>query len=156
MGAFNKKQTNTTNLSEQNLTLTEQTDQSGGSLNFSNVAGGVSLSISETDDGAINAGRELGLAGINAVQRANADSLEILAGLASGSIDASRTIARDSAQSNAGFLQEALAGFGTLAKQNSASADDRLTKIVAIALAAVAAVVVLPALFKSGGKGALA
>lgn len=156
MGVFDKKQTNTTNLTELNETVTTQTDQSGGSLNFSDVGGAVSLSISETDQGAIAAGRELGVAGITAVQRANADSLSILAGLANNSIDASKTVARDSAQNNAAFLQQALAGFGSLAKQTSEGADDKIVRVVGFALLAVAVAVVGPALFKSGGKAVIA
>lgn len=133
-----------------------------------------SRSYVSTDQGALAAGSNLGLAGIKAtsdsiaafakagadtlsfVSKVNADSLNVLAGLASNSIDASRTLARDSASDNAGFLQSALSGFGTLAKQNSASADDRIVKIVGLALAAVAAVLILPALFKGGGKAVLA
>lgn len=154
MGLFDRSSSqNTTNLTEQNITETRQADQSGGSFNFNEISGGVSLSLS--DQGAIDAGRELGLAGIDVVKRVNADSLAILAGLANNSIDASKTIARDSAESNAGFLQQALSGFGALAKQNSQSADDRLTKIVGFALLAVVVAVVGPAIFKGGGRAVL-
>jgi hypothetical protein len=156
MGIFDRSSsTQNTNLYDQTTTTTTQTDQSGNSgLNLSDVAGviGISLHNEVSDAGAIDAGRELGVRALSTVERVNADSLELLAGLANNTIDASKTLARDSAESHSSFLQDAIAGFGSLAKQNTQSADDRLTKIVGIALAAVAAVVVLPALFKSGGK----
>jgi hypothetical protein len=207
VGFLDKKNVNTTNLTELNQTESRQTDQSGGLLTFSDVAGGVALDLSSrssfadshdvydsrsssstsstsiansgnttttlSDAGAISAGLELGRAGIGAardagalaansygesltvLERINADSLELLGGLANNAIDASRTLARDSAEAGSNVLEQALGGLSSLAKQNSQSADDRLTKIVGIALAAIAAVVVLPVLFKSGGKAVM-
>lgn len=162
-------------------------------LNFSQIAGGVGLEfntrstenlsavdshnitdsrrsvetnstvINSTDQGAVGAGRELGLAGIkastdslSAVQSLNANSLSILAGLANNSIDASKTIARDGATKDAQFLQSALSGFNSLSMQNSQSSDDRIVKLVGMALLAIALVVIGPALFKGGGKAVLA
>ena len=127
-----------------------------------------------SDANAIAAGRELGLAGIGGaraavdtlansygqsltvLERVNSDSLELLAGLASDSIDASKTLARDAAESSASFLDQAIAGFGELATQTSESGDDKMARVIGFALAAVAAVVVLPALFRSGGKAVIA
>lgn len=148
MGIFDRSRSETTtNLLDQTITETRQTDQSGNTgLNISDVGGRVD--IRTTDAGAIAGGLGVASQSLSTLERVNADSLELLAGLASKSIDASKTLARDSAESNAGFLQQAVTGFGSLAQQTAQSSDDRLTKIVAIALAAVAAVVVLPALFK--------
>lgn len=116
-----------------------------------------------SDSGAVAAGRDLGLSGIatansalTAFQKVNADSISMLSALATKSIDASQTLARDSADSSSGFLRDAISGFSTLAKQTSEGSDDKIARVVGFALAAVAAVVVLPALFKSGGKGVLA
>jgi hypothetical protein len=172
------KSTVNTTLTEQTNTSTTQTDQSGNQgFNFSDIGGGVGLSftsssaqdshdvtqISTTDQGAVDAGKSLGLAGIAAsssalssVDKINADSLKLLGGLVDKSIDASRTATRDAAANNAGFLDQALAGFKGLATQSSQSSDDRITKLVGMGLVALVLVVALPAVFKSGGKAVFA
>jgi hypothetical protein len=127
-----------------------------------------------SDSGAIAAGRELGLGGLKAaldsllgvtgfasdslstLERVNADSLDMLGALATQSIDASRTLARDSAESTSGFLQQAVSGFGALAKASSEGESDKITRVVGFALLAVAVVVIGPAIFRGGGKGVLA
>jgi hypothetical protein len=166
VGIFDRSRSEVvTNLTEQNFTETRQTDQSGGSLNFSDIAGAVGITLNETtlDAGAVQAGigavssANATLANsygqsLSVLQKVNNDSLAMLAALASDSIDASRTIARDSASSSSSFVKEAVAGFGALAKQSSESGDDKIARVVGFALAAVAAVVVLPAIFKGGGK----
>jgi hypothetical protein len=176
-----KSETNQT-LIDQTTTNTKQTDQSGGLLTFADVGGGIALDLSSresltddrdiydsrttnttlSDSGAIAAGRELGVGALgvardslSSLERVNADSLKLLSGLADKSIDASRTLARDAAASGSDFLETAIGGLSSLAKQNSQTSDDRLTKVVGIALAAVAAVVVLPAIFKSGAKAVI-
>jgi hypothetical protein len=165
------KSTTNTTLVDETTTVTTQTDQSGNSgLNFSDVKGAVGLVFNTdethnlssyeshvtTDHGSVAAGRDVSLAGLSTVQRVNADSLELLAGLVDKTIDASKTITRDSAESHASFVDQAIAGFGALAKQTSESGDDKIIRVVGFALAAVAAAVVLPAMFKSGGKAVIA
>lgn len=93
---------------------------------------------------------------ISAIQRVNSDSLSLLGGLVSESIDASRTLARDSADANSRTVSDAIAGFGALAKQSTASTDDRVAKVAGYAVLAIVAAVVLPQLFKGGGKAVLA
>jgi hypothetical protein len=183
---------NVTNLTDATTTNTTQTDQSGGSLNFSGIGGGVSLGFSESnqliddrdiydsrssstsivdsgntyttlsDAGAIAAGRDVGLGGLNlagsalsTVQKVNADSLTMLGALVDKSIDASRTLARDSAESTAGFLEQAVAGFGSLAKASSEGDADKITRVVGFALLAVVVAVVGPAIFRGGLKGVI-
>ncbi len=127
-----------------------------------------------SDAGAIAAGRELGLAGVgaarssvdalagiygdslSALERINADSLTLLGGLVDKSIDASRTLARDSAESTQGFLQQAVSGFGALAKASSEGDADKITRVVGFALLAVAVVVIGPALLRGGKGGVIA
>jgi hypothetical protein len=170
----------TTTLTEQ----TDQSGNSG--LNFSGVGGGVSLATTSStsiansgnttlsDSGAIGAGLELGLGGlktaldsllgvrdlagdsISTIERVNANSLDMLGALATQSIDASRTLARDSAESTRGFLQDAVSGFGALAKASTEGESDKITRVVGFALLAVAVVVIGPAIFRGGGKEVLA
>lgn len=183
MGIFDRSKsvTNTT-LVDQTNTLTEQTDQSGdGSLKFSGIGGALTLDASTnvndsrsssishsgntvlSDSGAIAAGRDVGLGGLSlagetlsTVQRVNADSLELLAGLVDKSIDASRTATRDAAESTKGFLSQAVAGFGSLAQASSEGDADKITRVVGFALLAVAVVVIGPALLRGGAKGVIA
>lgn len=129
---------------------------SSSTSNRATNSGNTTTTTTLSDAGAVDAGRLLGLAGIDAANRANADSLSVLAGLANNSIDASKTLARDSASTNADFLTQAVSGFGSLAKQSSASSDDRIAKIVGFALLAIAVVVVGPSLLRGGGKAVLA
>jgi hypothetical protein len=188
VGIFDSsRSTQNTNLYDQTTTVTNQTDQSGGFLTFSEVGGGIGIDASSrdshdvfdsrssstsiansgnttlSDSGAIAAGRDVGLGGLKlggdaltTLERVNADSLTLLGGLVDKSIDASRTLARDSADSTAGLLQQAVEGFGSLARTTSEGESDKITRVVGFALAAVAAMVVLPAIFKGGGKGVLA
>jgi hypothetical protein len=170
MGLFSSSSRNTQSASYETVTNTDQTDQSGNSgLNFSRV-GDVDLSdrstttltTISTDQGALrvagglgeaafsfagagldnaqaaNAGAlSFGRSALDNVARVNADSLSLLGGLITGAIDSSRTLARD-----------AIEGFGSLATRNSASTDDRVTKLAGFALAAVAAAFILPAIWK--------
>jgi hypothetical protein len=182
VGLFDRSSSTTnTTLVDQTNTLTEQTDQSGGSLNFSGIGGDVALDLSDrsrtssstsiansgnttlSDSGAIAAGRDvaaggLSLAGdaLSSFERVNADSLELLGGLVDKSIDASRTLARDAAESTSGFLQQAVSGFGALAKSSSEGDADKITRVVGFALLAVAVVVIGPALLRGGVKGVIA
>lgn len=97
-----------------------------------------------------------GKSALEQVADANASSLDVLAGLVSGAFDNSKTIARDALAASAQATSDAAAGFGALAKQTSASTDDRVGKVAMYAFAALAAVFVLPALFKRGGKAVVA
>jgi len=152
-------------------TNTQQTDQGGNSgLNFSNVGGGVSLqtttNVNTLDGGALNVAGNiasgayglgsqalgLGAKSLDAISAVNADSLTLLGGLVSGAIDNSRTMARDAIQAGSNTVSSAIAGFKSLAEQNSASSDDRVQKVALYAFLALAAVFVLPPLFKGGGK----
>jgi hypothetical protein len=182
VGLFDRTSSTTNQtLVDQTTTTTTQTDQSGGLLTFSDIAGAVGIDLSDrsvtqntlSDAGAIAAGRDVGLAGVDAarssvntlansygqsltvLERVNADSLDLLGALANNAIDASKTIARDSASSSASFVEQAIAGFGELAQQTSESGDDKIARVVGFALAAIAAVIVLPAVFKGGGRAAV-
>lgn len=172
MGLFDRSSSRTEVTNEYNTeTNTQQTDQGGNSgLNFSNLGGGVSLqsttNVSTLDGGALNVAgniasgayglgsQALGLGGksLDAISQVNADSLSLLGGLVSGAIDNSRTMARDAIQAGSNTVSSAIAGFKSLAEQNSASSDDRVQKVAIYALLALAAAFVLPSLFKGGGK----
>lgn len=139
--------------SESNSLTDARSSSSSTSTSIAN-SGNTTLS----DAGAIAAGRDVGLGGLGlagdaltTLQRVNADSLELLGGLVDKSIDASKTLARDSAEQSKGFLQQAVAGFGSLAKSSSEGDADKITRVVGFALLAVAVVVIGPALFR--GKG---
>ena len=169
MGLFDRSSSSSTvqNIYETS-TEVDQVDQSGSSgLNLSNVSG-VSLSEQNTvnyvDPGALEAAKNiaagayglgsqaLNLSGssLQTVAKVNSDSLGLLAGLVSGAIDNSKTLTRDALASNKESVQQAISGFSTLAKQNSASSDDRVQTVALYAFAALAAVFVLPALFRGG------
>jgi len=156
-------------------TNTQQTDQSGNSgLNFSNLGGGVSLqsttNVQTLDGGALNVAGNiasgayglgsqalgLGAKSLDSIAKVNADSLTLLGGLVSGAIDNSKTMARDAILAGSNTVSSAIAGFKSLAEQNSASSDDRVQKVAIYALVAFAAVMILPKLVKGGGKGAFA
>ena len=183
MGLFDRSSsTNTTNLTEQTVTETQQQDQSGNSgLNFANVGGGLGLSFSSnetlnssdshnsstTDQGAVAAGRDLGLGALDAssklantslstLAKQNSDSLALFSGLVDKTLDNSKTAMRDASASSQDFLDQALAGFKGLAVQSSQSSDDRITKLVAYGLVAIVLLVVAPAIFKSGSKAVIA
>lgn len=158
-------------------TNTQQTDQSGNTgLNLSNIGGGLSLTDSTTinsiDGGALDVAANIaagayglgsqaltgalnfGRTSVDSIAKVNADSLSLLGGLVSGAIDNSRTITRDSLAASKDSVQQAISGFQSLATQNSQSSDDRVQKVALYALAAIAAVFILPALFNGKGKGA--
>jgi len=167
MGLFDRSSSSSTvNNIYDTRTDVRQVDQSGNAgLNLSNVSG---VSLAETtnvnyvDAGALKTAGDiasgayalgtsaLGLSGsaLQTVAKANTDSLGLLAGLVSGAIDNSKTLTRDALDASAKSVSQAITGFSTLAAQNSQSSDDRVQKVALYALLAVAAVMVLPALFK--------
>jgi len=181
MGLFGggNSKTSVTNQYE-TTTSTQQTDNSGNN-GFQNIGGDLSLVNQSVDAGTVkeagkiaegafgivgagldnaraaNAGSlAFGTSALQQVADVNSNSLDVLSGLVSGLIDNSKTIARDSIEASANATTAAAAGFGELAKQTSASTDDRVGKVAMYAFAALAAVFVLPALFKGGGKAVLA
>jgi hypothetical protein len=107
------------------------------------ASGGIAGAIA-----ANSAGLAFGESALNRVSQVQEGSLGLLAGLVDKSIDSSRTLARDSAEANAATVASAISGFGSLAKQTSASSDDRVTKVAGFALAALVAALVLPSLLK--------
>lgn len=121
-------------------------------LSFANEAGANAAGLVQSG---ANRALQFGSDALTAVQRVNADSLSLLGGLVTQTIDASKTLAREGAQANASTLADALGGFQKLAVQNSETSDDKITRVIGFALAAVAAVVVLPALFKGGGRAVI-
>lgn len=154
MGLFDS--TSKTAVTNTTTTNTEQVDKSGNT-GFQDIGGNLTLSSTShntaIDAGAVAAGLNLGGQAIEATRQVNADSIELLSGLVSGALDNSKTMARDSIEASRQSTADAIAGFGSLAKATSASTDDRVGKVAMYAFAALAAVFVLPALFK-GAKGA--
>lgn len=119
------------------------------------IAGDALTTVQRTNANSIDLLRELvgssndaqGRA-LDTVARVNSDSLDLLGGLVSESIDASRTLARDSADANSRTVADALSGFSTLAQRSAESTDDKMSRVIGYALAAVVAALVLPSLFK--------
>lgn len=177
MGFFDSKTKQTVNQTTNTLTETTQADQSGNSgLSLANIAGSVGLDLSSNlvdnsvtnvlDGGALNiagniAHESLGLAGssVDAISRVNGNSLELFGGLIEGLIDTTKSTTRDALDMSGNALSlfsnfarsataDAVAGFGALAKQGAESTDDKVTKVAMYGLIAIAAIFVLPAIFK--------
>lgn len=179
MGLFggDSKSSSSTSNRIDTRTTTHQTDNSGntgilggGSVRVSNVE---RTTIQQSDSGAIKAATSIAQSGLSAsrasttqalgfgsaalksVTAANHDSLKLLTGLVSGALDNSKTLARDSIAASAASSKAAVTGFAALAKTTSESTDDRVGRVALYAFAALAAVFVLPALFKGGGKAVI-
>lgn len=117
-------------------------------LGFASDVGAQSLAAAQA---ANSAGLSFGASAIKSVSDTNANALGLLVNLTQQGINASTGIARDAAEANASATREAIAGFSSLAKQTSASSDDRVSKVAGYALAAVAAAIILPAIFGRRG-----
>jgi hypothetical protein len=161
-GGKGNSRARTTSSSTTNNETTNFVDNSVHTSDFGAVQAGTDVATraleenSEVARASIGAGRDLAGSAFDTARDINDDSLKLLGGLVDKSIDASKTYARDSAEGFKGALTTALGGYEKLAVQNSASSDDRVTKVAGLALLAVAAVLILPALFKGGGRAVVA
>jgi hypothetical protein len=124
-------------------------DLAESALSFASEAGSNASGLAAAST---NRALDFGADALTTVQRVNADSIELLGSLVGQTIDATKTLAREGAQANSTTLSDALGGFKQLAIQNSESDADKMTKVIGYALAAVVAALVLPAIFKSGGR----
>lgn len=136
---------------ETNTTIYTAID--GGALKEAGaaIAGGLELARKATS-GAL----DFGTNAVDQIARLNSNSLDLFAELTQGAFDSARSLARDSMDANARATTAAVEGFGALAKQSSESTDDKVSKVAAYGLVAIAAILILPALFRGGGKAVIA
>jgi hypothetical protein len=148
--SLSSNESNTTSISDSGNTYNTLSD-SGAIKAASDIAGGAfGLAGAGLDNARAAAAGSINFAGtaIGQLADANANSLDVLKGLVSGAFDSSKTLARDVIAANKEATATAISGFGSLAQQNSQSSDDRVQKVALYALVAVAAVFILPAIFK--------
>lgn len=123
----------------------------GDVLGYASSVGAQSIGAAQAANAA---GLSFGASAVKSIADSNSNALSLFANVVGQSIDASRGLARDAADANAAATKEAIAGFSSLAKQTSASSDDRVSKVAGYALAAVAAAIILPAIFGRRGLAA--
>jgi hypothetical protein len=143
------------NTSNDDNSLSLSSTQNTSNSNNTSTSTSTSTTNYLTDSGAVKAASDIagGAFGVASMSLDNAfavnsNSLDVLKGLVSGALDNSVTLARDSIAANRAATDSAITGFGSLAQQTSASDGDRISKVAMYAFAALAAVFVLPALFR--------
>jgi hypothetical protein len=91
---------------------------------------------------------EFGSDALGRVAQAGADTLSFGRSALESSLDFAGDLVGQAIKAQADLTADNLQGLGNLAKQTSASADDRVSKVALYAFAAIAAVFVLPAIFR--------
>jgi len=179
MGLFDKSKSKTSvNQTYNTTTTTALTDnsgnqgiQAGGAVRLDTRSSSTKTTNNiSTDQGAVKIAGNIATAGITSAQasaagalgfgksaldtvaKANGDSLKLISGLITGAFDNSKTVVRDALDANAKATNDSISGFAALAKQTSASDGDKVGKVAMYAFVAIAAVFVLPAIFKGGAK----
>jgi hypothetical protein len=121
------------------------------------LAGGVALGKAaiNSDNDISHAAIDLGSKGLDVGQQiANAGLDNARAAYESGltfgnnALDTVHALASEFSSQNANLAENALAGFQTIAQQNSASESTQIQKVALYAIGAAVALVVLPKLFK--------